>query len=331
MDTENAPSVSSVQFLKRTGPDTTTEILFRDYDLDMKDDGSQTYKDAKEAAQKKGPKGTWDLKLRDKLSAVKDWLSERLTDEGKAIIPGYNPCDVLGGEVIYWERSEPLPNGSWDTFPCLDTFVVNGGKDSRVLEFNPRISWPFAQLGVGGNMPSFGPAGALDPGNAKPGVPSSADLVRKDPCNKYAGSESSISVSNEMQEQYKKEADKVASDGQSSQMVAMNFFFNSISADLRIIGDPKYRPLYVKGSTVAIIFINPFYIFKDNSDCGDWLAKPVCNEVLSNRGWVVESINHKIQEGSYVTTLNLKLLAPGVDIDRDKPLGADPMGWKPKN
>lgn len=326
---DTPPVVESVEFLQynRNGK-TSSPLLFKEYDLDWQDLGSIDYKEKLYEAKTKGPKGVWHTKARDKLSAAKDWMAEHLSADDKAIIPSYDSCDVKGGKVIFSETIMPKPNEIKNQFPCVGNYMVNGGKDSRVLEFNPRVQWNFSQLTVGGNMPTVGPAGALDPGNVKPGVPESTTLTRKDPGNQYAGAESSIAATDELASRYNAEADLIASNGQSAQALAMNQSFGSITADLRIIGDPKFNPAFSIGSYVTILFLNPYYIF-ESGDCGEWLAKPTCNEVLTNRGWMINSVNHKIQDGSYVTTLNLTLAASGVDIDKWQHLGADAQGWAP--
>ncbi len=60
-----------------------------------------------------------------------------------------------------------------------------------------------------------------------------------------------------------------------------------------------------------------------------WLAKPTCNEVLSNKGWICKSITHKIEAGKYTTTIGVYLTAPGVDSPPNTPLGSWTGGWHP--
>ena len=68
----------------------------------------------------------------------------------------------------------------------------------------------------------------------------------------------------------------------------------------------------------------------DEVDCGDWLADPICNDVLSNRAWLVRSVTHRISEGKFSTTFGVYLVTPGIDIDIDEPLGGvGSGGWKP--
>ena len=98
-----------------------------------------------------------------------------------------------------------------------------------------------------------------------------------------------------------------------------------------IVGDPQImRPsLAINAKNVKIVFLNPFYVFSGGS-CGDWLAAPACNEVLSNKAWIVKAIVHRISEGRFTTTLGLWLGSPGIDLDIGQPLGgAGSGGWVP--
>jgi hypothetical protein len=109
-----------------------------------------------------------------------------------------------------------------------------------------------------------------------------------------------------------------------------------ITADLRILGDPRAQFVYMDrwmGQSVSIVAINPFHIAGGgNGGCGDWLAKPMCNQILSNKSWKVHAVNHSIKEGSYTTTLKLFLEAPGIQIGHDDPLGGvGSMGPTVKN
>ena len=99
---------------------------------------------------------------------------------------------------------------------------------------------------------------------------------------------------------------------------------DGIMADMTIVGDPTF-PTQADGTimnkTVAIAFINPFHLMPNNSKCGDWLAKPPCNELLSDKNWQIEKVNHRIEGGTYTTTLSLRLTAPGFDTLISNPVG----------
>jgi hypothetical protein len=108
----------------------------------------------------------------------------------------------------------------------------------------------------------------------------------------------------------------------------------SIEAELVIQGDPGVHLVDMKrviGSYVSVVAVNPFHIFSSGNDCGGWLAQPGCNEVLSNKNWLVRGAYHKISEGQFITTLNLFLATPGVTIDANEPLGGPGSeGYTPK-
>ena len=104
----------------------------------------------------------------------------------------------------------------------------------------------------------------------------------------------------------------------------------AIKGELKIIGDPTFNnPVFLTGKWVSIVVIDPYYIA--GMDAGgaascEWLSKPNCNSVLSNKRWMILGADHQIQSGSYVTTLNVQLLTPNINIPADSDLGGDGCG-----
>ena len=311
------PSVNSVEFLKLS-PDglSTTPILFKDHDGDPK----------------KGPKGKWKTSNRDKLNVVMDWLSETVSQDEKGFIVTYDA--VCGGKIIVWEDPKPVCGEDVDQRNCIGKYIVNGGKDSRVISFNPRFKFPFV------NLSSSGGAQGTKNVNSNPdyqGKNSGHDCstLSRDRI-KTGGAQVTHSAKENAQNKYSgSDADIKTMKGQNKQLVA---YFDAatteaIEADLVIIGDPSLpTPLLNKFRPIHIVFINPYHLFpqKKGSVCGDWLAAPFCNEVLTNKNWLVKGVTHQIEAGKFTTTINVFLPAPGVHLDVGEPFGGSGSGgWSP--
>ena len=75
--------------------------------------------------------------------------------------------------------------------------------------------------------------------------------------------------------------------------------------------------------------MNPFHLISSGNS-SEWLAKPACNEILTNSDWMVKSVNHQINAGRYITTLGLFLTAPGIETPIGGSVGGGSRGWTPK-
>lgn len=281
----------------------------------------------------KGPTDTWLCNSRDKIQTAMEWLKQHPSSNGLGWKPTYN-FQESGGEIIFWEDRSPQCKAQADDFwdrNSIGTYIVNGSKYSPVLEFSPKIRWDFSRLtGVGGGQTSVdvrGPGpGAKDPGD------NCNTLNREN--NKGAGQNASVIPTNaKINATSNATAAKEAAKAQAAATKAMKLITDPISADLTVVGDPTLVPpsqgMYQKNC--AIIVINPYFIGDEPSvgRCGEWLATPICNEVLSNKAWQIASITHRIEIGKFTTTLNVFLAVPGEDIDVGEGLGAWQGGWKP--
>jgi hypothetical protein len=128
--------------------------------------------------------------------------------------------------------------------------------------------------------------------------------------------------------------------------VMANLMIGAIEADLRVQGDPSSwlcTPIDGYGRSVGIIFINPFFLIDDpNSpvkDCPNWFANDglgaddpysasTINKLLTNKGWYVMGADHQIKDGQYITTLKLKLLAPGAELNQATNPPTNLGGWQ---
>lgn len=279
-----------------------------------------------------GPNGVWSGDSQNRLATISKWIEPFQTSNNKGLIMMMEPG--VPGSLIIWE--DPTPNCG-ESINCdgnsLGTFIVNGGKCSNVIEFTPKFSWAngFPRFGAGGDGGS-----GIDGGRTQ-------QEDKKNPCNeaghgKNVGMEEGITPSRYAFDAFGPTlAHKETNDAQNKHQKANGKYqgLNPIEAELRILGDP--RPEYCskpsQHTRASIISINPFHITGDiNSGCGDWLAKPGCNEVISNKNWFVLGIEHSIKEGSYITTIKLSLSAPSIDAANDDPLGGPGSGgYKPKN
>lgn len=327
-DTEFPPAIKSVRWLQTSGSgkcnSTVNELTFN-------------HSDGGDIHPKKGPKGKWECKNQNKIEAALEWLSEFSTINDKGIVPYYN-CEE-NAEVIFWEDNRPNCNDKgrdWDNTKH-GTYLVNGGNDSSVIEFNPRIKWTWANLtNPGGNTGAGEPYGTENDGK-QPGLPECETINGENLPS--AGSTTSGAASENAVNTYGKNANKKIMINQARQQKALNVFHLPIEADLVVLGEPRcIRPSTGINKNIHIIVVNPYHITggKTNSgtnvvECGEWLALPdVCNVVLSNKAWMIRNITHRITEGKFTTTFGVYLGTPGVDIDVGEPFGGvGSGGWTP--
>jgi len=273
-----------------------------------------------------GPKGgPWAANGQDKMKVAMRWLEGFPTEDNRGWIPQYN-CEEPNGELIFWQDAKPLqPQDSayWDK-NSIGTYIVNGGKRSSVIEFNPKIRWDFARLtSQGGNLGS-GTINALNtPGSTQPGMTQSGLSAQNQPC---AGQNTQTTPTEAQKDISNKKQQVNQAEGNNAAIRALKILTDNIEADLTIVGDPTLLPpseaMWAKN--VAIILINPYFIRTDADGQLEWMAQPACNEVLSNKAWICKSITHKIEAGNFTTTIGVFLTTPGADTENGSPLGA----WK---
>jgi hypothetical protein len=304
------PPMLNVEFLKKDG----TEWEFKN------SDGGPD-----------GPKSVWGSCQQNKLATLRRWIAPYTTKDDKGIIlqwkgleDGVEPKE--GGTIILMEDPSP-DNKQKNPDLCgsnIGTYIVNGGKLSPVLSFNPQVNWILS----GGGSAGASQAGASASGK-KAGSSCSEDK------NDKGGTASTMSTggqdNNRSPDQQSKATAKANAAHEKAAITQEQF--PAIKAELKIIGDPKYIfPLLWKDKNLSLIVINPIHLmsrnlFLNNAGCPEWLSQPACNPVFSNKNWQIIGVNHQIKGGSYVTILNLMLAAPNVEISRDSHLGGDPNGF----
>lgn len=283
--------------------------------------------------ENKGPKGTWNPNNVDKLNycctemLVKD--NARTINDRMCI--GHYDSTFPGGKIIIQESIIPNPGEDVEADArSIGTYIVNGGKFSPVIEFNPRIKWDFLALQqTGGQASNQQPLQNLDGGEAQ-GDPRSTTLKKGwVPC---MGSEISSSTDRNTEDREGARAEMLTEEAATIHEHTLNLLHQPIEAELLIQGDPSLStPVDFLYRTVSIVFVNPFHIFPVTGHCGDWLTtKPPCNEILSNKAWTIEHVSHKISPGRYTTTLRLFLAASGENIECYDPIGGvGSEGWQP--
>ena len=282
-----------------------------------------------------GPLSSWTYDNQNKLGTVARWTQPFRTDRDKGLLFQWDTLEPNPTTVLWEDNSlECDEKARCNPGRFVGSFIVNGGKCSNVISFNPNINWPagFALMAQGGDLGAVNskgvkkdntrPQGCAPQGNSKAGIKQSVELTRQG-LDCY-GTEDVYDETELSQMAHNKA--NVGREG-----------IQPIEAELRIQGNPGFKfvsSLFIHQAYACIVVINPFHLAGPWWDgCGDWmvLADSGCNTVLSNRFWKVMGVNHQIKEGSYVTTLKVVLPVPGVDISPDQPLGSDDLAYRPMN
>ncbi len=278
-----------------------------------------------------GPKNAWTSNRLDRFDTIAEWMGKyRIKDGNKdrgAVLindpsrPGTlmvlmdpNPEDI--------SISKDQPNGRH-----IGTFIVNGGKCSNVLEFNPTFNVvnAFAQQSSGAN--------------AKGGLATDSELVEKEktPSEKKqcdtAGIQQTITPNQQIEYNSGPEAFSETNKSQMAHIRANRIFEIqglTLKGELRIVGStfPLFYSYEAIASNLSIVVISPFTIRggKTGSSCGDFLKKADCHPFFSNRKWTLMGANHSVKEGSFVTTLMVSLYTTGFELEEGVPFGGDPEG-----
>jgi hypothetical protein len=274
-----------------------------------------------------GPLGKFQGKGRNKLDTAMSWI-KTTTENGKGVKPIFDGT-IKGGRLVFLEDPKPKCDEvkNWES-NCIGTYVVNAGKNSSVLEFNPRIRWDFSRLmNVGGNHPENTVEDT--PQQKVTGLSDCDELTQ--PGTPGAGQVSTMSTSENEKNRLGRNATSSVAKAEAAQMRTMRVIPDVIDADLVVMGDPSLSSaVLLTGMNVSIVFINPFHLLPDGSACGDWTVgvDNICNPILSNKAWFITEVKHHIQEGVYTTTLGISLAAPGIDIEPGSNFGGSAEGAK---
>lgn len=317
------PNIKKVLF-KKLGSDGKTVLVGRKDEI---------FKSDNEEERKKGKLDQWIANGKNKLELIRSWSERNLSIDERLWIGQYDATEEES-TLVFWESNKPI-HTSYFSDDYLDknslgTYIVNGSASSSVIEFNPKIRWDWSAVtGSGGNSGNSKLAATRLPGSKHPGIPSQ-------PVDKIAGTNRSnliLSESNENRYSEEGSIEQAKQDATAKKTIQISHGLGLISADLVVIGDPNFCPPdeAMNCKNITIVLLNPFHIEKieKEDDCGQWLCTEPCNKILSNKAWLIRSVNHSIDAGSYTTTIAVELTAPGVDVPAGVPLGSWVKGWVP--
>ncbi len=263
-----------------------------------------------------GPRGSWQGDNNDVLSTISRWLEPYRIKDGpegagiKMVFDSKNfdrlwlwkdPNKInprCSNFIASDEGNDLLVNGGKGKRGYLGTFIVNGGKCSPVLNFDPKFNFisGLARKNTGGN------AGGAETGN--PALTENEDKEEEN-CKedkKRTGPENNATIPQHAKENYV--PNLVHKETLRSNIA-------QVKANMTIMGMPfdKFvsHQLFLN-APVSVIVLNPFYVAGNmNGECGDWswLASTGCNQLLSDSKYICVGVNHSIKEGSYTTTLKL--------------------------
>jgi hypothetical protein len=253
------------------------------------------------------PEFVWRGTGNNLLEILRDWIKNFRTENNHGVIITW---DEINNKLVFQESPIPAcgffdnPNSDF-SLPNIGTYIVNGGNSSPVIAFNPQIKWPFVSLNHTGAQ--IGPEEAMT--RARTAVEGALPFGCNDDGN--ASRQDAGATTRGSHNEQAQEMNVTGREGASAQTVheRVNLVVPlPIEAELTIQGDPSLdEPLMLKTHACGIAFINPFHVTQQG-DC-EWqqLAGGPCNSCLTNKQWIIKSVAHSIQAGTYVTTLKVFL------------------------
>jgi hypothetical protein len=252
------------------------------------------------------PKSVWDGDNQNKLSSALKWMEYFVSENDRGV---YASWDVTSKTptMIFREGNIPDCYKSDPEGTNSGTYIVNGGKNSNVISFSPSVSWPNwwqAEAGTGGNAGGGWTAGGQSVGAENP---------RSCPeATKGLGIQETLSWCRYALDTFgpKNAMAKMAWNQRLNATANKISGMSPVEGELKIQGDPSeqfYHPALVVGNKIHVVVINPFHL--RDGQC-EWLAEPICNSTFTSEEWQVMGCSHSIREGSFVTTLKIRLNPP---------------------
>jgi hypothetical protein len=266
----------------------------------------------KHGDRENGPRAKWPGDQQNSLSVTRKWLSGQVTENDKGMIIQYDPTEPA---LVITEDPKPGKNEKTDPFArWIGTYVVNGGNCSDVLSFTPTVDWILFGNNAGGTAGSSD-VGANDQ-KAKPDIDIENAGPQENTTNQHQDKD--WAPTNDLP--------RINQEAAAAQTRANKDYEikPGCEAELKIFGNPNKEfanPVLLAGATVSIVMINPYTL----ENC-TWISNPKCNEVLSNKRWLVLGIDHQIESGQYNTTLKIKLDIPNADLDQGTTMGGEGAG-----
>lgn len=252
------------------------------------------------------PKGVWESNGQDKLSIVTQWLENFVTSNDRGIYPVWDYTEKEPTLLLIESGNPSCYDTNSQSKPFAGIYVVNGGKDSNVISFNPSLDWK-----------AFWTKTETRGGDT--GAPASGKIVSKEdvkcPSKKEPnlGKQQTVTVNRNSQWMSGKKGKEEVNKNQVTNNQANNVISATgpINAELKMQGqvdDQFWHPTQCIGRDAHIVLINPFHL-REKEGC-EWLAEPVCNEIFTSKEWKIQGVAHSIREGSFVTTLKVMLMPP---------------------
>lgn len=279
---------------------------------------------------KVGPRASWQGDNTDVLTTISKWISSYRIKHGQS---GAGILMVFDSKkynhLVLWKdpkvqgtfsgceniNNVDTPQGALKR-SSLGTFVVNGGKCSPVIRFDPKFNLisKMALKSSGGGTGSSDDSNSkfsenLESSEEKDCVPGAQEDVRS------TGQQQTLSTPQDSSENIppERKAEEVGKSNIANLKANSDTEFRiaDIQAELTVIGMPT--EMFVRHdlflfSPVSIIVMNPFFVADGlDGSCGEWsyVVESGCNEVLSDRHYFCTGINHSIREGSFTTTLRV--------------------------
>lgn len=250
-----------------------------------------------------GIKDSWKPEGNHTLDVIWNWIKDFRTENKKGIV--IKSVSNLPETNIYLVESDvEKEKENNQSSNSQRTYLVNGGDCSNVLSFTPDIRIPFSNISYSG--------GSID--NTQGTI---LETPGKNEENKKLGQQTINQVSNNAKNCYGTDAGRMILESDKSHQRENSYTstYQPISAELKLVGDPKLdNVIELISSFVNIIVINPFSIIQVG-DFNDWringaLAGSACNDILSSSSWMILGVAHDIRNGIFTTVLKVTLPIP---------------------
>lgn len=266
------------------------------------------------------------------LDAIRKNMETFVTRDGKGAFMFY-PTGANNGTLYLMEAESNFciqKRGSLPecgVTPFAGTYVVNGGDFSPVIKFDPTISFLGKANKVSGGVAGGGVSSKsvqVDNG-CDVTTDATSEKIKKAKAQGQTIAMSSAISNDAVNKEPPKNLAQLQAQAGAAAIAAENAskpsVIGAITANLTIQGDPRFLwSLNVLGSTIKIIFVNPFAISTGGSPIygteTDWLANPKINSVISDGYYTVQGCDHQISGGSWTTTLKISQLYRTIDLFR---------------
>jgi hypothetical protein len=239
------------------------------------------------------------------MSVVVEWKAPFKTDKGYGLKPIWNNSGPTP-HIMYVESGCKAAISD----KCEQAYIVNGGKHSPVISFNPNIAWTpqIAAERFGGGAGSTA-TGASQSRNAST---EDNDCIVVE-ATKNAGIRTALPPTEQgVENEGPENAQRASDEGMNAQTNANKGYSQPYNAELIVQGDPEMdSPFQWWHKYISIVVVNPFHpVLKLTGGSGqikdaDWLASPICNPILTSKSYRIEKVSHDIKEGSYTTTISV--------------------------